>query len=181
MNLTPLNDLTVGHLLVLLQYDWPKNEKLFCDIIRKIQQQGRFQYKSFMQYITCRSKSKLVDLFSFCVPLIPLCLQVLTCWKSLLFFVLSKEAASNSTSFRLPTAISRKNTLCWKFSPQTGFIDFVLHLFRSRTVTRGVNKNVNEDFRAAMDQQVLRCSEPVTDIIRDFLNLEESLGTWYDQ
>ena len=51
----------------------------------------------------------------------------------------------------------------------------VFSVDRSRTVTRGVNKNVKEDFRIALEKQVLRCNENVVDVIRTFLKDEEML------
>ena len=53
--------------------------------------------------------------------------------------------------------------------------DGVFSVDRSRTVTRGVNKNVKEDFRIALEKQVLRCNENVVDVIRTFLKDEEML------
>lgn len=41
--------------------------------------------------------------------------------------------------------------------------------FRSRTVTRGVNKGVKEDFKAAMDRQVARTEENISLLLRTFI------------
>ncbi|XP_018432361.1 PREDICTED: integrator complex subunit 10 isoform X2 [Nanorana parkeri] len=46
------DDMTLGHLIVLLQHDWPKGEVLFLKAIGKICQQGNFQYENFFNYIT---------------------------------------------------------------------------------------------------------------------------------
>ncbi|KAG8593751.1 hypothetical protein GDO81_000939 [Engystomops pustulosus] len=46
------DDMALGHLIVLLQHDWPKGENLFLKAIGKICQQGTFQYENFFNYIT---------------------------------------------------------------------------------------------------------------------------------
>ncbi|XP_053319329.1 integrator complex subunit 10 isoform X2 [Spea bombifrons] len=46
------DDIALGHVIVLLQYDWPKCENLFLKAINKICQQGNFQYENFFNYIT---------------------------------------------------------------------------------------------------------------------------------
>lgn len=55
------------------------------------------------------------------------------------------------------------------------FIFFPLHFFRQRTVTRGVNKGVKEDFRATMEKQISRSNEPIEKVIYQFLTEEKSL------
>jgi integrator complex subunit 10 len=45
------NDKLLGHLIVLLQYDWPKREDIFFDAIKKIQAQEVFKYPCFFEYI----------------------------------------------------------------------------------------------------------------------------------
>lgn len=40
---------------------------------------------------------------------------------------------------------------------------------QQRTVTRGVNKGVTEDFKVMMEKQVRRCDEPIESIIREYL------------
>ncbi|XP_034037399.1 integrator complex subunit 10 isoform X2 [Thalassophryne amazonica] len=46
------DDLSLGHVIVLLQYDWPQGEALFLKAIDKICQQGSFQYENFFNYVT---------------------------------------------------------------------------------------------------------------------------------
>uniref|UniRef100_A0A8D0GZL3 Integrator complex subunit 10 n=1 Tax=Sphenodon punctatus TaxID=8508 RepID=A0A8D0GZL3_SPHPU len=46
------DDLALGHVVVLLQQDWPKGENLFLKAINKICQQGNFQYENFFNYVT---------------------------------------------------------------------------------------------------------------------------------
>ena len=54
------NDAAVGHMLVLLQHDWPHQEDLLLDLIHRIQTQGSFRYNLFFNYVT----SILFDQFS---------------------------------------------------------------------------------------------------------------------
>ena len=44
--------------------------------------------------------------------------------------------------------------------------------FRQRTVTRGVNRNVKEDFRVSLEKQVARNNEKQDDVIKEFLQNE---------
>ena len=44
-------DLAVGHLTVLLQYDWPNNASLLEEVVEKIRRQGQFAYQLFASYV----------------------------------------------------------------------------------------------------------------------------------
>uniref|UniRef100_A0A6Q2X6W0 Integrator complex subunit 10 n=1 Tax=Esox lucius TaxID=8010 RepID=A0A6Q2X6W0_ESOLU len=46
------DDLSLGHVVVLLQHDWPQGESMFLKAIDKICQQGSFQYENFFNYVT---------------------------------------------------------------------------------------------------------------------------------
>ncbi|XP_043915384.1 integrator complex subunit 10 isoform X2 [Protopterus annectens] len=46
------DDLALGHVIVLLQHDWPKGENLFLKAVDKVCQQGNFQYENFFNYVT---------------------------------------------------------------------------------------------------------------------------------
>ncbi|KAM8940412.1 integrator complex subunit 10 isoform 2-T2 [Pelodytes ibericus] len=46
------DDISLGHVIVLLQHEWPKGENLFLKAIGKICQQGNFQYENFFNYVT---------------------------------------------------------------------------------------------------------------------------------
>ncbi|TRY98489.1 hypothetical protein DNTS_014629 [Danionella cerebrum] len=46
------DDLVLGHVIVLLQHDWPQGEGLFLKAVDKICQQGSFQYENFFNYVT---------------------------------------------------------------------------------------------------------------------------------
>ncbi|RZF44932.1 hypothetical protein LSTR_LSTR013122 [Laodelphax striatellus] len=46
-------DLAQGHILVLLQLDWPQDELLFKEIVEVIKMNRRFSYNLFMKYVIC--------------------------------------------------------------------------------------------------------------------------------
>ncbi|XP_053114734.1 integrator complex subunit 10 isoform X2 [Hemicordylus capensis] len=46
------DDMALGHVIVLLQHEWPRGENLFLKVINKICQQGNFQYENFFNYVT---------------------------------------------------------------------------------------------------------------------------------
>ncbi|KAL6117678.1 ints10 [Pungitius sinensis] len=46
------DDLSLGHVVVLLQHDWPQGERLFLKTLEKICHQGSFQYENFFNYVT---------------------------------------------------------------------------------------------------------------------------------
>ncbi|XP_075412692.1 integrator complex subunit 10 isoform X2 [Tenrec ecaudatus] len=46
------DDMALGHVIVLLQHEWPRGENLFLKAVNKICQQGNFQYENFFNYVT---------------------------------------------------------------------------------------------------------------------------------
>ncbi|XP_002737290.1 integrator complex subunit 10-like [Saccoglossus kowalevskii] len=46
-----MNEIALGHMLVMMQYDWPKEEKTFRQVIDVIMQQGTFTYTMFFKYV----------------------------------------------------------------------------------------------------------------------------------
>ena len=46
-----VDDTVLGHIVVLSQYEWPKYESAFCDIIRAVRKRGQFTYNMFFSYI----------------------------------------------------------------------------------------------------------------------------------
>ncbi|XP_074529997.1 integrator complex subunit 10 isoform X2 [Halichoeres trimaculatus] len=46
------DDLSLGHVVVLLQHNWPQGEMLFLKAVDKICKQGSFQYENFFNYVT---------------------------------------------------------------------------------------------------------------------------------
>jgi hypothetical protein len=49
--LRPDNDLAIGHIITLLQFDWPLEEELMIHLMERIRQQGSFTYSLFQNYI----------------------------------------------------------------------------------------------------------------------------------
>eukprot|EP00096_Caligus_rogercresseyi_P011007 TRINITY_DN4195_c0_g1_i1.p1 TRINITY_DN4195_c0_g1~~TRINITY_DN4195_c0_g1_i1.p1 ORF type:complete len:237 (+),score=50.25 TRINITY_DN4195_c0_g1_i1:44-712(+) len=47
----PLRDLTLGHLIVLLQYSWPHESDLFYTILHRIRMKESFIYPMFCTYV----------------------------------------------------------------------------------------------------------------------------------
>lgn len=116
------DDLSLGHVVVLLQYDWPQGEMLFLKAVDKICQQGSFQYENFFNYVTsilakpqiqrtwmqhttcCRAgrmttvNLNLVHMLSclwlFHILTLRSC-QILTCWRNLHTCVLQKGGGSS--------------------------------------------------------------------------------------
>ncbi|XP_069482755.1 integrator complex subunit 10 isoform X2 [Ambystoma mexicanum] len=46
------DDMALGHVVVLLQHEWPRGEAMFLKAIAKICRQGNFQYENFFNYVT---------------------------------------------------------------------------------------------------------------------------------
>ena len=121
------DDMSLGHLIILLQFDWPKYESLFTDVVEKIKRQGSFVYSLFFNYVI---NIDILEEFT---------------------YIKTPEGGKVSLDI-LPTSAKL--------------------IAESRTVTRGVNKGVKEDFKIAMERQVARSHEGVETVIRQFL-LEE--------
>jgi integrator complex subunit 10 len=47
----PKNERALGQLLVLLQYQWPKEEEIFASLITTIQKRRRFHFPEFFDYV----------------------------------------------------------------------------------------------------------------------------------
>lgn len=46
-----MDDMLLGHMIVLSQYDWPKYEAMFCEIVQTIKKRGQFVYNLFFSYV----------------------------------------------------------------------------------------------------------------------------------
>ncbi|CAL4087217.1 unnamed protein product, partial [Meganyctiphanes norvegica] len=46
------DDLCIGHLITLLQYEWPKYESVFEEVVQIMKKQGGFSYQLFYTYVT---------------------------------------------------------------------------------------------------------------------------------
>ncbi|XP_071489908.1 integrator complex subunit 10-like [Diadema antillarum] len=120
------NDTGLGHLIVLMQYYWPRDELLFNEAIRRIRKRGHFSYHSFLSYII---NIDILEEFAY----------------------LKTEDGGKVNLDLLPSSSSVQ---------------------RQRTVTRGVTRGGKEDFRAAMERQVMRCNDNVEGVILKFLSEE---------
>ena len=45
------SDRALSHLLVLLQYEWPKEEEMFAHVITMIQKRRKFSFPEFFKYV----------------------------------------------------------------------------------------------------------------------------------
>ncbi|XP_038071810.1 integrator complex subunit 10-like [Patiria miniata] len=125
-HLRETEDTALGHMLVLMQYDWPKEEVLFQELIKKLKKQGSFFYPIFFQYII---NIDMLEEFAF----------------------LRTETGGKLQLDLLP--------------PNPSSV-------RQRTVTRNITKGGKEDFRVAMEKQVVRCGENLDALMRTFLTTE---------
>ncbi|XP_022111928.1 integrator complex subunit 10-like isoform X2 [Acanthaster planci] len=125
-HLRDTEDTALGHMLVLMQYDWPKEEVLFQELIKKLKRQGSFSYPIFFQYII---NIDMLEEFAF----------------------LKTETGGKLQLDLLPPNPS---------------------VMRQRTVTRNITKGGKEDFRIAMEKQVVRCGENLDALMRTFLTNE---------
>ncbi|KAH9507713.1 Integrator complex subunit 10 [Bulinus truncatus] len=124
-----ITDSLLAHLIILLQYDWPKRESLFCHVISTIQKQGSFTYNSFFSYV------HLVDILEE-------------------FAFLETPEGGKVNLDIMPNSTKA--------------------LAQQRTVTRGVNKGVKEDFKATLEKQVGSVTEPSHIVLRRFLKEERN-------
>nr|XP_054751976.1 integrator complex subunit 10-like [Lytechinus pictus] len=117
------NDTGLGHLIVLMQYYWPREEPLFNEAIRRIRKQGSFFYHCFLNYVIN------IDILEE-------------------FAHLKTEDGGKVNLDILPSSSSVQ---------------------RQRTVTRGITRGGTEDFRAAMERQVMRSNDNIEAVIMKFL------------
>ncbi|XP_055890645.1 integrator complex subunit 10-like isoform X2 [Biomphalaria glabrata] len=128
--LSPLKtDSLLAHLIILLQYDWPKGEFLFCEVISIIKKQGSFTYNSFFSYV---HQVDILEEFAFL--------------ETGVGGLVNLDIMPNSTKV----------------------------LAQQRTVTRGVNKGVKEDFKATLEKQVASVMEPNHILLHRFLKEERT-------
>jgi integrator complex subunit 10 len=123
-------DSLLGHMIVFMQYDWPKYEQLFCDVIKLIKHKGTLNYLSFFTY------------------------------------VINIDMLEEFAYLRTPQG-GNVNLNVLSINPMTAL--------QARTVTRGVNKGVSEDFRTAIERQVTRCNENIEKLLARFFIDESNL------
>ncbi|XP_070570884.1 integrator complex subunit 10-like isoform X2 [Ptychodera flava] len=122
-----VNEMALGHMITMMQYDWPKEEKLFTQVIDVICQQGSLTYFPFFNYVIN------IDIL--------------------------EEIAYLKTDEGGRVELD--------------LIPHPVALQRTRTVTRGVTKGGEEDFKIAMEKQMARCDDNLLSVLKQFL-IEES-------
>ncbi|CAG06260.1 unnamed protein product, partial [Tetraodon nigroviridis] len=151
------DDLSLGHVVVLLQYDWPQGEMLFLKAIEKICQQGSFQYENFFNYVTSilcfsplmnRGDIDMLEEFAY--------LRTPEGGRIQLELLPNQGMLIKNPSPALGVEL---NTL---------LLQGVQTMDRHHTVTRGITKGVKEDFRLAMERQVSRCGENLLSVLHRF-------------
>ncbi|KAL5469034.1 hypothetical protein EMCRGX_G030221 [Ephydatia muelleri] len=120
----PTQDLALGQLVVLLQYNWPREEERFASIITAIQKRKKFSIADYLPYII------VIDML-----------------EELVFL-------SNCESLEITLVAQAEGS-------------------RTRTVTRGLNREAREELMAAVDRQVQRCHEPIEPVLREFFQKEK--------
>ncbi|KAH0627062.1 hypothetical protein JD844_002433 [Phrynosoma platyrhinos] len=149
------DDMALGHVIVLLQQEWPRGEHLFLKAINKICQQGNFQYENFFNYVT---NIDMLEEFAY----------------------LRTQEGGKIHLELLPN----QGMLIKTSSPPLGLLqqEFIPVLQpsmqtadRHHTVTRGITKGVKEDFRLAMERQVSRCAENLMTVLHRFCINEKIL------
>ncbi|TKS72384.1 Integrator complex subunit 10 [Collichthys lucidus] len=139
------DDLSLGHVVVLLQHDWPQGEMLFLKAVEKICQQGSFQYENFFNYVT---NIDMLEEFAY--------LRTPEGGRIQLELLPNQGMLIKNPSPALGVEL---NTL---------LLQGVQTMDRHHTVTRGITKGVKEDFRLAMERQVSRCGENLFSVLHRF-------------
>ncbi|KAJ8336042.1 hypothetical protein SKAU_G00393850 [Synaphobranchus kaupii] len=142
------DDLALGHVIVLLQHDWPQGEALFLKTVDKICQQGSFQYENFFNYVT---NIDMLEEFAY--------LRTTEGGKVQLELLPNQGILIKNPSPALGLVSQEFNTL---------LLPGVQSADRHHTVTRGITKGVKEDFRLAMERQVSRCGENLLTVLHRF-------------
>ncbi|ROL41153.1 Integrator complex subunit 10 [Anabarilius grahami] len=139
------DDLALGHVIVLLQLDWPQGENLFLKAVDKICQQGSFQYENFFNYVT---NIDMLEEFAY--------LRTTEGGRVQLELLPNQGMLIKNPSPALGVEL---NTLLLPGAQKAD---------RHHTVTRGITKGVKEDFRLAMERQVSRCGENLLTVLHRF-------------
>ncbi|XP_075461439.1 integrator complex subunit 10 isoform X3 [Ascaphus truei] len=142
------DDMALGHVIVLLQHDWPKGENLFLKAINKICQQGNFQYENFFNYVT---NIDMLEEFAY--------LRTQEGGKIHLEILPNQGVLIKTSSTSLGLL---QQEFLPVLQPSIATAD------RHHTVTRGITKGAKEDFRLAMERQVSRCAENLMIVLHHF-------------
>uniref|UniRef100_A0A8C2VS78 Integrator complex subunit 10 n=1 Tax=Chinchilla lanigera TaxID=34839 RepID=A0A8C2VS78_CHILA len=148
------DDMALGHVIVLLQQEWPRGENLFLKAVNKICQQGNFQYENFFNYVT---NIDMLEEFAY--------LRTQEGGKIHLELLPNQGMLINHCR-PFGWSLQLSGRCCEQSSaPSLGH----------HTVTRGITKGVKEDFRLAMERQVSRCGENLMVVLHRFCINEKIL------
>ncbi|XP_069872678.1 integrator complex subunit 10 isoform X8 [Dipodomys merriami] len=175
------DDMALGHVIVLLQQEWPRGENLFLKAINKICQQGNFQYENFFNYVTnidmleefaylrTQEGGKIhLELLPNQGMLINLCRPY--GWSRQMS---GRDVVSSVQLLPLGPSSPPMGLLQQEFLPVLQ--PNIQTADRHHTVTRGITKGVKEDFRLAMERQVSRCGENLMVVLHRFCINEKIL------
>ncbi|XP_036752200.2 integrator complex subunit 10 isoform X1 [Manis pentadactyla] len=177
------DDMALGHVIVLLQQEWPRGENLFLKAVNKICQQGNFQYENFFNYVT---NIDMLEEFAYLrtqeggkihLELLPNQGMLIKPSSPAMglprqeFLPVLQPSVQTADRFEAgltPTAEARTELTAVS-------VCFPVAAFRHHTVTRGITKGVKEDFRLAMERQVSRCGESLAMVLHRFCTNEKVL------
>nr|XP_020039178.1 integrator complex subunit 10 isoform X7 [Castor canadensis] len=149
------DDMALGHVIVLLQQEWPRGENLFLKAINKICQQGNFQYENFFNYVT---NIDMLEEFA---------------------YLRTQEGGKIHLELLPNQGMLINHCRPFGWSLQMSGRDVVSSVqllpLGHHTVTRGITKGVKEDFRLAMERQVSRCGENLMVVLHRFCINEKIL------
>ncbi|XP_036870903.2 integrator complex subunit 10 isoform X6 [Manis javanica] len=177
------DDMALGHVIVLLQQEWPRGENLFLKAVNKICQQGNFQYENFFNYVT---NIDMLEEFAYLrtqeggkihLELLPNQGMLIKPSSPAMglprqeFLPVLQPSVQTADRFEAgltPTAEARTELTAVS-------VCFPVAALRHHTVTRGITKGVKEDFRLAMERQVSRCGESLATVLHRFCTNEKVL------
>lgn len=136
------NELAIGNMLALVQYDWPQEMDLVPALMEQIQQRGSFHYHWFQNYIVN------VDILE----------EITYLW--------------TSQGGQITLDIIPHLGLSYLIIIVKILLTFILYFRQRRIGTRGSDKGAKEEIKQAIRRQVLRCNEPMEELIIKFLNQE---------
>ncbi|XP_010623090.1 integrator complex subunit 10 isoform X3 [Fukomys damarensis] len=174
------DDMALGHVIVLLQQEWPRGENLFLKAVNKICQQGNFQYENFFNYVT---NIDMLEEFAYLrtqeggkihLELLPNQGMLINhCRPFGWSLQLSGRCCEQSSAPSLGPSSPPLGLLQQEFLPVLQ--PSIQTADRHHTVTRGITKGVKEDFRLAMERQVSRCGENLMVVLHRFCINEKIL------
>eukprot|EP00795_Rhopilema_esculentum_P016332 gene16332-7722_t len=160
-------DSTIGHLIVLLQYNWPKGEILFEQLAKTITTLGGLKLtRLFLSFFIFR-RLKTEHFVDVCFSI----------------FFLNKDGSAGKWDGKLDRRLTLSRAdidILEEFAYLNTLEKVQLELQETnlgdasrKTVTRGVNRENKEDFRSAIDSQISSDDQPLQSIILQFLRNEQ--------